>query len=125
MDPLFDVSQLDEIELGHLEFVLNSPSWALVFDPYLRKVLKSLETRLKDPAKQRKDEYPDDFLRGEIAAIEGLLAFITKIVDETQMERIHAARAKSAEEAHARRVATGQIGPAGQALEPDYDPDEF
>jgi hypothetical protein len=124
-DPtVFDISQLDDNELGHLEFVLNSPSWAQVFEPYLVRISESLKHKLIDPSRGRKDALPDDFLRGGIAATEGLLAFFRKVIEETQIERVARARQTSPEARYHEQQQSGDIGPAGQTA-PPLDPDEY
>jgi hypothetical protein len=42
-----------------------------------------------DRSQKRKDEFPDDFLAGSIAAIDGLLKFFSMVIHETSIERIH------------------------------------
>ena len=91
---VFDISKLDEHTLGCVEYVLNSPAYYEVFEPYLRSIRNTLNQRLLNPSKERKEEHPDDFLRGGIVAIDGLLMFFSHIIKETQMERISAAFAK-------------------------------
>lgn len=86
---IFDVKQLDDFQLGHLEFVLNSPSYEAVFAPYLRQRRDNLNALLLDPSRQRQDVYNDDFLRGGIVTIDGLLTLFTQLIEETRMERIN------------------------------------
>lgn len=121
---LFDVSNLTDDELGHLEWVLNSPSYENVFKKYLHTMSETLDKRLKDPSKDRKDQYPSDFLRGGILMIDGLVEFFSRIVAETQMERI--ARAKgdgmSQEELYEKLHQEGKVRSAGQIAEDAYDP---
>ncbi len=124
---VFDVRQLDDQEIGHLEYVLNSPSYGRVFRPYLVRLREGLNHRLLDPSKDRKDQYPDDFLRGGITVVDGLLAFFGKLIEETSIERITAARAERTDEDQytAMRLA-GQMR-AGQGPIEDkrpYDPAE-
>jgi hypothetical protein len=123
---LFDVSDMTDEELGHLEWVLNSPSYERVFKRYLLSMSDTLTHRLKDPSRERKDKYPSDFLRGGVLMIDGLVTFFSKIVTETQMERV--ARAKgvglSQEELYEKLRQEGKSRPAGQTAqaEDEYDP---
>jgi hypothetical protein len=123
---VFDVSDLTDDELGHIEWVLNSPSYETVFKRYLMTMSNTLNQRLKDPSRERKDQYPSDFLRGGILMIDGLVTFFSKIVAETQMERI--ARSKgvglSQEELYEKLRQEGKSRPAGQTAQAEdaYDP---
>lgn len=86
----FDVSLIDERQLGEMEFVLNSPAYEHTFKKYMEGVLRQLNALAKDRSQKRKDEYPDDTLFGGIMFGEGLLEFFSRIIQETRMERIHA-----------------------------------
>jgi hypothetical protein len=90
---VFDIQKLDERQLGQIEYVLNSPAYGDCFEPYLRTIRNTLSQRLLDPSKARKEEHPDDFLRGGIVAIDGLLSFFSRIIAETQSDRIFRALA--------------------------------
>jgi hypothetical protein len=85
---MFDPAQLDGQQLGMIEYVLNSNAYTDTFKPYLQSIRETLSQRLLDPSKDRKEEHPDDFLRGGIVAVDGLLNFFDRIVAETQMDRI-------------------------------------
>lgn len=85
---VFDISKMDEHTLGCVEYVLNSPAYADVFEPYLKSIRNTLNQRLLNPSRERKEEHPDDFLRGGIVAIDGLLMFFAHIIRETRMERV-------------------------------------
>jgi len=91
---IFDVKSLEDNELGHLEYIINSPSYSQVFEPYLQRMRNSLNLLLLSPSQERKDQYPDDFIRGGIIIIDGLLKFCKQLVEETEIERI--ARAQQA-----------------------------
>jgi hypothetical protein len=121
---LFDVSNLTDDELGHLEWVLNSPSYERVFRKYLHDMSETLNKRLKDPSRERKDQYPSDFLRGGILMIDGLMTFFSQIVAETQMERVARAQGGAGlnqEELYEKLRQEGKVRPAGQ-VEDAYDP---
>ncbi len=90
-ETVFDVSKLDDHQLGCLEFVLSSPAYEDVFEPYLKSVRNSMNMRLLDRSKERKDDTPDDFLAGGVVVIDGLLTFFKKIIEEVRMERVDAA----------------------------------
>lgn len=88
LDGVFDISKLDEHSLGHLMYVLNSPSYEQIFEPYLQRMRDSLNARLLDPSQTRKNDLPDDFLRGAISTVDGLLTLFKRLIDETELERI-------------------------------------
>ncbi len=105
--------------------MLNSPSYETVFKKYLQGMSETLNHRLKDPSRKRKDEYPSDFLRGGILMLDGLIIFFQRIVAETHMERI--ARSQGAgmtqEELYAKLKEEGKVRPAGQiTAAQEYDP---
>ena len=85
---VFDVKSLDDFQLGHLQYILTSPSYADVFHPYLVKMRASLNEKLLDPSTDRKEQFPSDFLRGGILMIDGLLTLFTNLIEETEIERI-------------------------------------
>lgn len=87
----FDLRKLDEQQRGEIEFVLNSPAYIHSFRPYIMGVIRGMEHRVRDRSQARKDEMPDDFLFGGITFAEGLLKFFELLIEETSMERIHAA----------------------------------
>ena len=129
---VFDISKLDDQQLGCLEYVLMSPAYLDVFEPYLRGVRESMNSRLLDRSKERKDEMPDDFLAGGVVVIDGLLTFFKKIIEEVQMERIDAAmhRLTPEQRYNAERHAGHHVPVLGanEPLEPEgpkpYDPAE-
>lgn len=87
---MFDLQRLDERDLGQIEFVLNSPAYTETFRPYLQGILNRMQDLWKDRSRQRKDQYPDDFLAGGVCVVEGLLEFFGVLIQETNVERIHA-----------------------------------
>ena len=85
---VFDTARLDDHQLGCVEYVLNSPAYLDVFEPYLRNARNHLNLQLLDRSKERKDTRSDDFLAGGVVAIDGLLSLFKKILEETKMQRI-------------------------------------
>ena len=129
---VFDPNKLDDHQLGCLEFVLNSPAYLDVFEPYLRSMRDSLNMRLLDRSKARKEDMSDDFCAGGVVAIDGLLSLFKKIVDETRMQRVDDAMQRLSEaEKYSQAAAAGQHKPVLGANEgwtdwvdgpPAYDP---
>lgn len=114
----FDISHLSEDQLGHIEYVLNSPSYDAAFKPYLVSLRDSVRHLLEDPSQARKDGYPDDFLRGEIAAVTGLIKFFDNLILQTNSQRVFDAQAHTPEEQYDRLRATGFIRNNGQTTAP-------
>jgi hypothetical protein len=126
----FDLRKLDPLQLGQIEFVLNSPAYQESFKPYMEDILRSLSTLWKDRSQQRKDQYPDDFLAGGVTFGEGLLKFFDLLISETNMERIHQSmESMSNEQLYDHKRATGEVKPVvgldQSAMPEQADPDEF
>lgn len=126
VDPnnLFDLSRLNDDELGQLEFVVNSPAWEGVFKPYLRQMIRSLEMMMKDRSQERKDKYNDDFLAGQCSALEGFVAFCDGIVQNTNMARMAEAQKMTPEQEYERLRVLGLVRHSGQAARPEDIPFE-
>ena len=125
----FDLRQIDQRSLDQIAFVLNSPAYETSFKPYLQGVLNNLNRLWKDRSKQRADQYPDDFLAGGVVFGEGLLKFFDLLIQETSMERIHAAMSDMpADRLYDLKREAGQqqpvIGFDQPALPEPYDPAE-
>lgn len=116
----FSVSDLTEDQRGHLEFILNSPSYADIFVPYLKN-LREIQLRLLlRPDDNRKTTFSDDYLRGSIYTIDNLLTFFEKLVEETQTNRMaKSIRDLPGEAQYAALAARGMVGPHR-----DYAPDQ-
>jgi hypothetical protein len=128
-DELFDIQKLDDRQLGQIEYVLMSPAYVEAFEPYLKSIRETLAQRLLDPSKDRKEVHSDDFLRGGIVAIDGLLTFFKLIIAQTQMERVDRAMSpKSPEQEYDAERQRGGHVPILGANEPFegtmYDPAE-
>lgn len=57
-----------EDEQHQLVHFLNNEGWNSVVKPELTRKVKALYEKLLDPKIVRKEELPDDFIRGQIAA---------------------------------------------------------
>jgi hypothetical protein len=116
---LFDASKLTDEEIGHLEWVLNSPSYERVFRLYLKKMIESVQTYMLDRSEDRKKLYPDDFLAGQAAGLIGLLRFLDGLRDHTNMARVDRAQQATPNEAYEKLRALGAIRHSGQAVNPE------
>lgn len=115
----FSVSNLTETQRGHLEFLLNSPSYSDVFEPYLRYQRDIQLKLLLRPDAARKDTFSDDYLRGSIHAIDNLLIFFTKLIEETNPDRVVSA----IQATPSAQTYLGASGPHGTPVR-DYDPNQ-
>lgn len=125
----FDLRSITAQQLGCIEFVLNSPAYIEVFEPYLRQYRDSLNALWLDRSKDRKNMYPDDFLAGGVAAVDGLLKFFQLLLAETNIERIHEAMANMApEDVYRAKQEAGEVRPVvgvdQQAMPDPGNPDE-
>jgi len=119
---IFDVSNLDDYKLGHLQFVLNSPSYSDVFKPYLVAIRNGLNTKLLDPSKGRQEGYPDDFIRGGIVTIDGLLALFERLIEETSIEMLARSQQElTGEQQYERLREEGRIRPMTGVATPEED----
>lgn len=128
-DEVLNVKGLQDYELGHIEYILLSPSYRDFFEPYLQSMRSSLVRQILDPSEIRKGEYSDDFLRGGVAMIDGLVTLFTKLVEEAQTERmLRSQQTLSEEERYQLLREQGRVKPAGQTEQPaepgQYNPDE-
>jgi hypothetical protein len=119
VDPgnLFDISKLNDDELGQLEYVVNSPAWEGFFKQYVRMVIRSLEHLMKDRSEARKQKYNDDFLAGQCTALEGFIAFADAIVEATNMTRMAEAQKMTPDQEYERLRALGFIKQSGQHVD--------
>lgn len=126
---VFDLKKLGDNEIDHLRWVLLSPSYEDYFRPYMERMRSSLAQKLLDPSNDRKEVFPDDFLRGGIIMIDGLINLFTRLVNETEIERVARIQqeVRTPQEAYQKLREEGEIVAPGVKLvpdEPEYDPDE-
>ena len=91
----FDVGKLTDHQLGCIEYVLNSPAYLDVFEPFLISIREAMQSEALDRSAARKEQLSDDYLAGGIVSVNCLLELFKKIVAETRMERMIAAQAVS------------------------------
>lgn len=85
---IFDLSKMSEQDIGELEFVVNSPAYRKFFRGYMLKMRESAQRLLLDRSQARKDVHPDDGLAYQILFIDGLMAFLDGILDQTNIARM-------------------------------------
>jgi len=116
---VLDVGSLSDHEIGHIEFVLASPAYLDHFAPYLTRMRDSLNSALLDPSQARKDQLPDDFVRGGIVMIDGLLTLFRKLIDETRIERMARVQTeRTPEQTYQHMRETGKAQHSGQTAQP-------
>ena len=123
VDPVFDISRLDDHELGHLEYVLNSPSYTQVFRPFLQATQKMYMELLMDPRPKVRAKYGGtNYLRCGANNARRILEFFDKILEETRDSRAMFARnALGQQDLYEAAVASGVIRHSGQTLKPEED----
>jgi hypothetical protein len=121
-DSPFDLTNLDQAKLDHLAYILASPAWMDFFKPYIEATIRGLEAQLVDPAGHRKWERPDDFIRGGVITLRGLLAFPEYIQQEAREHEVAESKVKTEEAHYEERATTGHIGPMGFRYD---NPQEF
>lgn len=127
LEKLFDVSELDQSELGHLEYILNSPSFERVFRPYFERIRAQFVAVLLDPRADARAKYGDEYLRQGANLTTRFLDFFDKIIAETRHERAVSAREEiGQEDLYREAVAAGLIRGSGQTSRDDgYQSDGF
>jgi hypothetical protein len=126
---ILDLASLDDHEIGHIEFVLNSPAYGDHFAPYLKRQRDTLNKLLLDPSGERETRYPSDFLRGGIIMIDGLLELFEKLIHETRIERMARSQVeRTPNEQYQQMREEGLVRHSGQTVQPAepgiYDPAE-
>jgi hypothetical protein len=91
-DSVFDINKLSAEELGHMEYIVNSPSWERVFRPFFIRARDTYTELLlhRDP-KVRIAHGGSPSLRAAANNMSLVVTFFDKIIEETQHERAIAA----------------------------------
>jgi hypothetical protein len=118
----FGIKSPTDDEMRQIQYILVSPAWRGCFRVYLERMRDSSMDILKDPDKGREDRLPDDFLRGQIATLEGFLKFTDDLMQDFT-ESMGRKPELTPEQEYDRLRAEGKIGPAGQYTE--EDPEEL
>jgi len=116
MEPnnLFDLSRLNDDELGQLEFLLLSPAWRGFLMRYLSLTIRGIERMMKDRTENRKKMYNDDFLAGQCVALESFVAFCEAAEQNISMARVADTQRLTPNQEYDRLRATGFIRHSGQ-----------
>jgi hypothetical protein len=113
LEEFFEPKKLTQKDLDVISFVLTSPAYNDVFEPYLRGIRNSMAHSMLDRSEARKDVMPDDFLAGGITTIDGLLGFFKLLIEESDVTRIHEslAQKQTGEMIYHKRQGEGQLSP--------------
>jgi len=119
IDPtnLFDISKLNDEELGQLEYWLLSPAWEGYGKLYLKWMIRCLERLMKDRSEDRKKKYNDDFLAGQCTALEGFVAFCDGIVENLSIARMAEVQKMTPDQEYDRLRALGFVRHSGQVIQ--------
>jgi hypothetical protein len=115
MSDLFDAGSLDSDKVGHLAYIVNSPSWMDFFEPTLREMMAATTALLIDPSVERKNNRSDDFLRGQIVVIRNFLEIPHFIIADAREREDTARKAAAEKDSYAERAANGTMAPMGFA----------
>lgn len=94
-----------------IRFVVHSRAWEDYYAPLLETVKDSCTQQILDPSQERKDKLPDDFLRGWICALNGLLNWGPQLVAEYDAQSATETTAHEDERRYEERAAVGSFGP--------------
>lgn len=116
IDPtnLFDLSALNEEEIGQLEYLLLSPAWEGYLKRYLLAMVRSIERLMKDRSDARKASYNDDFLAGQCTALEGFITFCDSVVNNVNLARVAETQKMTSDEEYQKLRALGFVRHSGQ-----------
>jgi len=81
-----------DLKMAELQQTIGSPGWNETLVPLISQRAKMLYDQLLEPSKTRQDKLPDDFIRGQIAALRWVVSGPRELVEA-------AVRASSEEEA--------------------------
>jgi len=90
---------------------INSDAWARFYKPSLEHMKQEWTSRLMDPSADRKDKYPDDYIRGCFETIDVFLRLPETLIAErdADLERQDRERAETGD--YRTRADSGYVGP--------------
>jgi hypothetical protein len=102
----FTDEQLDDVR--HL---IYSKAWTDFFIPYLTEQKDAAMILILNPSTDRKNSFPDDYLRGFVIALDRLMSIGHERLEEKDQLRLQQEQEAKMEQAYQDRVDTGHIGP--------------
>lgn len=127
MKEVFDKSTLNEYEIGHLEYIVNSPSYETVFKPFIQNCIEMYKKLILEPNPARRQEWGGTtYLRCGANNFTKFLEFLDNILVETQHDRAIQARLEVPdEETYKQAAAMGLLpNPARGEIYKDEYPDD-
>lgn len=106
-----DQNVVSDEMIENVRHLLNSKGWTEGYAPSIVALITDCMRSLLDPSKERVDNKPDDFIRGQIAAFHDVLALGHNSLREhdAAVEKMRETREQS--EDYVQRAADGVIGP--------------
>src|SRR5688572_29315406 len=98
-------------EIDKVRFIINSMAWTGFFEPVLKAIRADWINQLIDPSIKRKDTRSDDFIRGCIYTINGLLVFPRLVVAEADEDEVRKVIDEEDDKRYAERAAAGPFSP--------------
>jgi len=91
--------------------LLQSDAWTAFFLPSLQNMKEEWQKRLMDPSAERKNQYPDDYIRGCFQTIDVFLRLPEALIAEHDAAIERAEQERHEARGYENRVATGRVGP--------------
>jgi hypothetical protein len=88
-----------------------SDAWERFYKPALLNMKEEWANRLMDPSAERKNQYPDDYIRGCFATIDVFLNLPVALISEHDAELERQDRERVESRGYEGRAAAGQVGP--------------
>ena len=90
---------------------ITSDAWERFFLPSLINMKEEWATRLMDPSVERKNQYPDDYIRGCFATIDVFIRLPDALIDEHDAAIERGEREREELRGYDARAAAGNVGP--------------
>lgn len=91
--------------------LVNHPAWTDFFVPSLESMKNEWMVRLTDPGKDRKDIYPDDYIRGCYTTINAFLGLAEDLLAAADRDRERDDQERAVQEDLTVRADSGRVGP--------------
>lgn len=91
--------------------LLQSEAWTAFFLPSLQNMKEEWQNRLMDPSAERKNQYPDDYIRGCFATIDVFLRLPDALIQEHDAAIERAEKERNEQRGYEARIASGRVGP--------------
>lgn len=95
--------------------MLQSDAWGRFFLPSLEQMKEEWQNRLMDPSTERKNQYPDDYIRGCFATIDVFLRLPDALIAEHDAAIEREEQERNESRGYEGRIASGRVGPYSDA----------